>query len=63
MPKKKTLNITEDEVKKNVMLKSTVDAEFTTIDEVAEAVCFLADQTGNAITGQSLTVSHGWNMA
>eukprot|EP01096_Ripella_sp_DP13-Kostka_P014969 TRINITY_DN6886_c0_g1_i1.p1 TRINITY_DN6886_c0_g1~~TRINITY_DN6886_c0_g1_i1.p1 ORF type:complete len:347 (+),score=168.41 TRINITY_DN6886_c0_g1_i1:191-1231(+) len=59
----KTLGISEEDVKTKVMLKNTVDGIFTTIDEVSEAVCFMADQTSNPLTGQSLTVSHGWNMS
>lgn len=59
----KTLGISEEDVKSKVMLKNTVDGVFTTIDEVAEAVCFMADQTTCTLSGQSLTVSHGWNMS
>ena len=46
----------------DVMLKDTVDGEFTTTDEVADAVLFFAGATSNALTGQSLVVSHGWFM-
>jgi 3-hydroxybutyrate dehydrogenase len=56
------LGISEDEVIKHVMLKDTVDGEFTTTGDVAEAVLFLAGFKGNALTGQSLVVSHGWFM-
>jgi len=58
----KTLGITEEQVIKNVMLKETVDGEFTTTDDVADAVLFFAAATSNAFTGQSLVVSHGWFM-
>ena len=58
----KALGITEDEVIKHVMLKDTVDGEFTTTGDVAEAVLFLAGFKTNALTGQSLVVSHGWFM-
>jgi 3-hydroxybutyrate dehydrogenase len=58
----KTLGITEAEVIKNVMLKGTVDGEFTTVQDVAEAALFLAAFKTNALTGQSLIVSHGWFM-
>jgi 3-hydroxybutyrate dehydrogenase len=58
----KELGITEDEVIKHVMLKDTVDGEFTTTGDVAEAVLFLAGFKTNALTGQSLVVSHGWYM-
>ena len=58
----KALGITEAEVIKNVMLKETVDGEFTTVQDVAEAALFLAAFKTNALTGQSLIVSHGWFM-
>lgn len=58
----KELGITEDEVVRNVMLKETVDGQFTTVDDVADAVLFFAAHSNNALTGQSLVVSHGWHM-
>jgi 3-hydroxybutyrate dehydrogenase len=58
----KILGISEADVIKNVMLKETVDGEFTTTDEVADAVLFLAGAKSNVMTGQSLVVSHGWFM-
>lgn len=58
----KELGISEDEVIKNVMLKETVDGEFTTVDDVARCAAFLASFPSNALTGQSVIVSHGWSM-
>ncbi len=58
----KALGITEEEVVKNVMLKETVDGEFTTTDDVAAAALFFAGAKTNAMTGQSIVVSHGWFM-
>jgi 3-hydroxybutyrate dehydrogenase len=58
----KELGISEDDVIKKVMLKDTVDGEFTTTEDVAEAVLFFAGAKTNALTGQSLVVSHGWFM-
>ena len=58
----KALNISEADVIKNVMLKDTVDGEFTTTQDVAELAVFLAAFPTNALTGQSITVSHGWHM-
>jgi 3-hydroxybutyrate dehydrogenase len=52
----------EEEVIKQVMLKDTVDGEFTTTEDVAEAVLFFAGFKTNALTGQSLVLSHGWFM-
>jgi 3-hydroxybutyrate dehydrogenase len=54
--------ISEDAVIKNIMLKDTVDGEFTTVRDVAEAALFFASFESNALTGQSLVVSHGWFM-
>ncbi|MCK9511766.1 MAG: 3-hydroxybutyrate dehydrogenase [Pigmentiphaga sp.] len=54
--------ITEEEVIKNIMLKDTVDGQFTTTDDVADAVLYFAAAKSNAMTGQSLVVSHGWFM-
>lgn len=56
------LGITEDEVVKNVMLKDTADGQFTTTDDVAQTALFFAAFPSNALTGQSLVVSHGWFM-
>jgi len=58
----KALNITEEQVIKNVMLKETVDGEFTTVEDVANVALFFAAFETNALTGQSLVVSHGWFM-
>jgi 3-hydroxybutyrate dehydrogenase len=58
----KELGITEQEVIKNVMLKETVDGEFTTVEDVAEVALFFAAFKSSALTGQSLIVSHGWFM-
>jgi 3-hydroxybutyrate dehydrogenase len=58
----KALGISEDEVVKQVMLKETVDGEFTTVEDVARCAAFLAGFPSNALTGQSIVVSHGWSM-
>lgn len=56
------LGISEEEVVKNVMLKNTVDGEFTTLEDVAQLAVFLASFPSKALTGQSVVVSHGWHM-
>jgi 3-hydroxybutyrate dehydrogenase len=58
----RVLGISEAEVVKTMMLKETVDGEFTTVQDVAEVAVFLAAFTSNALTGQSVVVSHGWFM-
>jgi 3-hydroxybutyrate dehydrogenase len=56
------LGISEEQVIRDVMLKDTVDGEFTTTDDVADAVLYFAGARSNALTGQSMVVSHGWFM-
>lgn len=58
----KKLGISEEDVVKKIMLKDTVDGEFTTTDDVAQTALFFASFESNALTGQSLVVSHGWFM-
>lgn len=58
----KALGISEEEVIRTVMLKETVDGEFTTLDDVARCAVFLAGFPSNALTGQAMVVSHGWSM-
>ncbi len=58
----RALGISEAEVVRNVMLRETVDGEFTTTADVADAAMFFAAAKTNALTGQSLVVSHGWCM-
>ncbi len=58
----KALGMAEEEVIREVMLKETVDGEFTTVKDVADAALFFASFESNALTGQSLVVSHGWFM-
>jgi 3-hydroxybutyrate dehydrogenase len=56
------LGITELEVVRNIMLGETVDGEFTSLQDVAEVALWLAAFPSNALTGQSIVVSHGWHM-
>lgn len=58
----KELGISEEEVIKKIMLKDTVDSEFTTTEDVANVALFFASFDSNALTGQSMVVSHGWFM-
>jgi 3-hydroxybutyrate dehydrogenase len=58
----KALGISEYQVVHDVMLRETVDGEFTTVEEVAKAVLFFASFESAGLTGQSLVVSHGWSM-
>ena len=56
------LDMSEADIVQKVMLKETVDGEFTTVADVAEVALLFAAFPSNALTGQSLVVSHGWSM-
>ena len=56
------LGISDEDVVRKVMLGQTVDGVFTTVQDVAETVKFLCEFPSNALTGQSIVVSHGWYM-
>lgn len=58
----KEFGISEEDVVKTIMLKDTVDGEFTTTDDVADAVLYFAAARNCVLSGQSLVVSHGWFM-
>ena len=58
----KVLGITEERVVKEVMLGETVDKEFTMVEDIAEVALLLAAFKTNAMTGESIIVSHGWHM-
>jgi 3-hydroxybutyrate dehydrogenase len=58
----KELGMTAEQVIKDIMLRETVDHEFTTVDDIAEVALMLAAHKTNALTGQSIVVSHGWHM-
>ncbi|MGN6653281.1 3-hydroxybutyrate dehydrogenase [Trinickia sp.] len=58
----KALGISPQQVVKEVMLRETVDGGFTSLADVANTVAFLAGFESNALTGQSIVVSHGWFM-
>ena len=58
----KTLGISEQDVINKIMLGETVDHQFTTVEDVANIAWLFAAFPTNALTGQSLNVSHGWSM-
>jgi 3-hydroxybutyrate dehydrogenase len=57
------LGISEERVIKEVLLAETVDHQVTTVEDVADVALFLAAFKTNALTGQSICVSHGWHMS
>jgi 3-hydroxybutyrate dehydrogenase len=56
------LGISEAAVIRDVMLRDNVDGEFTTLEDIADTALFLAGFESNALTGQSLVVTHGWHI-
>ncbi|BDV32853.1 MULTISPECIES: 3-hydroxybutyrate dehydrogenase [Methylocystis] len=56
------LGISEKQVVTDVLLKETVDSQFTKVEDVAEVALMLAAFKTNALTGESIIVSHGWHM-
>jgi 3-hydroxybutyrate dehydrogenase len=55
----KEIGASEQHVIKHVMLKEMVDGQFTATDDVADAALLFAGARSNALTGQSMVVSHG----
>ncbi len=58
----KIKGISQEAVIKDILLKDTIDGEFTTMEEVANLVSFFAHDSSGVMSGQSLLVSHGWGM-
>jgi 3-hydroxybutyrate dehydrogenase len=56
------MGISEAQLISDVILRTTVDGEFTADTDIAEVAVFLAAFPSAALTGQSINVSHGWNM-
>lgn len=56
-----SLGITEEQVVRDIMLRDTVDGQFTTVEDVANTLVFLSNDQG-ALTGQSIRLTHGWAM-
>lgn len=56
------LHLDPQEVVEKVMLKDTLDQQFTSMEEITATAVFLAEQTTLALTGQSILVTHGWLM-
>ena len=56
------MGVSEQEIVRDVMLKTTVDGELTTVADIAAIAVFLAGFPTNALTGQSVIASHGWHL-
>jgi 3-hydroxybutyrate dehydrogenase len=56
----KTRNMTEEQVKKDVLLAAQPTKEFVTIDQVASLALYLTSDAAASITGTNLSIDGGW---
>ncbi len=56
----KARGITEEQVKRDVILAAQPTKEFITVDEVASLAVYLCSDAAKAITGANLSIDGGW---
>jgi 3-hydroxybutyrate dehydrogenase len=56
----KTRNMTEEQVKRDVLLAAQPTKEFVTVEQVAELALYLCTDAASAITGANLSIDGGW---
>lgn len=56
----KARNMTEEEVKKNVLLAAQPTKEFVTVEQVAGLAVYLASDAAASITGTTISMDGGW---
>jgi 3-hydroxybutyrate dehydrogenase len=56
----KARGITEEQVKRDVLLAAQPTKEFVTVDEVADLAVYLCSDAAKAITGANLAIDGGW---
>ena len=59
----KTRGLTEEQVKRDVLLAAQPTKEFVTVDEVADLALYLCSDAAKAITGANLSIDGGWTAA
>ena len=56
----KARNMSEEEVKKDVLLAAQPTKKFVTVDQVAAMAIFLCSDAGSSITGSLMSMDGGW---
>ena len=56
----KTRNMTEEQVKRDVLLAAQPTKEFVTIEQVASLALYLCSDAASAITGANFSIDGGW---
>jgi 3-hydroxybutyrate dehydrogenase len=56
----KARGITEEQVKRDVLLAAQPTKEFVTVDEVVDLAVYLCSDSAKAITGANLSIDGGW---
>jgi 3-hydroxybutyrate dehydrogenase len=59
----KARNMTEEQVKKDVLLAAQPTKEFVTVDQVASLALYLTSDAAASITGANLSIDGGWTAA
>ncbi|MGD0023383.1 MAG: 3-hydroxybutyrate dehydrogenase [Xanthobacteraceae bacterium] len=56
----KARGLTEEQVKRDVLLAAQPTKEFVTVDEVADLAVYLCSEAAKSITGANLSIDGGW---
>jgi len=56
----KTRNMTEEQVKRDVLLAAQPTKEFVTVEQVASLALYLTSEAAASITGANLSIDGGW---
>ena len=59
----KARGMTEEQVKRDVLLAAQPTKEFVTVDEVASLAVYLCSEAARSITGANLSIDGGWTAA
>ena len=59
----KTRNMTEEQVKRDVILAAQPTKQFVTVDQVAALALYLCSDAAAPITGANISIDGGWTAA